>query len=295
MRFGVHFGCWGEDYNPSVLADVLRQAKSIGAETFEVLPPDAVLHNHTNAILEMKKIVEDSGLELLFAFRYPDDCDMASEDPQKRRNAVSYLTRALKGIGKIGGKELGGILYAKWPACFDKAVFSKKDKHEGTQRSLECMRQVVGVAEDYGIVLNFEVINRFEHYLLNTAAEGVAYCRQLESDNCKLILDTHHMSIEEDSLEGAIVSAQGYIGHFHMTEPNRKIPYHNERINWPKVGQVLRKTEYDGTVTIETFPVSLGAATHRVRIWRDLIEDSSLENRLALLQEGLIFIKKTVC
>ncbi|MDY4488253.1 MAG: sugar phosphate isomerase/epimerase family protein [Candidatus Limivicinus sp.] len=295
MRFGVHFGYWGKDFSPQNLQTHLQQALSVGAETFELLPPDDVLFDRTDAIQELRKVTDDCGIELLFAFRYPDDCDMASPDPQKRRNAVDFLQRAVRGISHLGGRELGGIIYTKWPARYDDSCLSKEDKRIGTAYSVECMREVVPVAEDLGVTLNMEVVNRFEHYILNTVEEGVAYCRQVESPNLKLLLDTFHMNIEEDSFTDAIHTAGGYLGHFHVNEPNRKVPYHTERVNWPDVGQALRDIGYDGTVTIESFPLSLGQASHKTRIWRDVVEDPSLEGRLKLLKESMEYIKAQFC
>lgn len=291
MKYGVHFGYWGNDFSYVMLREHLQQAISVGAEAFEMLPPDGVLYDRPDEIRELRKITDDCGVELLFAFRYADGCDMASPDPQLRENATRYLQRAVRGIARLGGRELGGIIYTKWPARYDDACLSKEDKRVGTAYSIECMRKVAPIAEDLGVTLNMEVVNRFEHYILNTAEEGVAYCRQVESPNLKLLLDTFHMNIEEDSFVDAIHTAKGHLGHFHVNEPNRKVPYHTERINWRSIGEALRSIGYDGTVTIESFPLSLGQASHRTRIWRDVIEDPSLGYRLDRLKESLEYIR----
>jgi D-psicose/D-tagatose/L-ribulose 3-epimerase len=43
-------------------------------------------------------------------------------------------------------------------------------------------------------------VNRFEHFILNTAEEGVAFVERINSPSCRLHLDTFHMNIEEDNL-----------------------------------------------------------------------------------------------
>jgi D-psicose/D-tagatose/L-ribulose 3-epimerase len=67
------------------------------------------------------------------------------------------------------------------------------------------------------------VVNRFEQFLLNTAAEAVAYVNEVGSTNLKILLDTYHMNIEEDSIAGAITTAGSLLGHLHIGENNRKL------------------------------------------------------------------------
>ena len=75
-------------------------------------------------------------------------------------------------------------------------------KHERTQRCIECIRKVTPTAENYGIQLNLEVLNRFENYIINTVEEGLSFIGQVESDHCGLVLDIFHMNMEEDDLPG---------------------------------------------------------------------------------------------
>ena len=90
------------------------------------------------------------------------------------------------------------------------------------------------------------------------------------------------MNIEEDDIPETIRRSKGYIGHFHVSEPNRKVPYHTSRIPWKKVGAALREIGYDKSVIVESFYKTGGEQGHNMRMWRDLAEDLSLEGRLAL-------------
>lgn len=291
-KYGVHFGYWGRDYGTLGLPACLKQAKAAGAQTFELRVTDEIAAGDREKILEIKKQFQEADLEPVFTFRYPKGCDMLSPERSARDKAVEYMKRCLEGIGILGGKNLGGILYATWPAKYDEDLIGLQEKYERTQRSIESVRRVIKTAEDNDVNFNVEAVNRFEHYIINTAAEGAAFCRQVESPKCRLLLDCFHMNIEEEDLPGAIRSAKGYLAHFHVSEPSRKVPYHQAGIDWHRVGAALREIGYDGSVTIEAFVVSLGANTYPMRLWRNLEEDVSLENRLRLLSEGLIYIKK---
>ena len=68
------------------------------------------------------------------------------------------------------------------------------------------------------------MLNRFENHVLNTAEEGVAFVREVGKPNVKVMLDTFHMNIEEDSFGKAIRTAGPLLGHFHTGENNRRVP-----------------------------------------------------------------------
>ncbi|MGE4276482.1 MAG: sugar phosphate isomerase/epimerase family protein [Lawsonibacter sp.] len=291
MKFGLHFRSWDGLYSLEQLPRFLRQAKSIGAETFEVFPPPCVLECDRAKIRELRRPIDDVGLELLLTFRYPGDMDLASEDPWQRENGVAFMKRAIEGAAELGSREIGGIVYSVWPHRFDDDMIDKRTKYDRTQRSIESMRKIMPTAQECGVRLNAEVLNRFEHYMLNTMEEGVDYCRQVDSPNLGLLADVFHMNVEEEFLEDAIRTAGPYIGHFHVSEPNRAIPHRNSRLNWGSIGRALRETGYQGTVTLEPILLFLGKASYNSRLWRDLIGDGAQEERLRILKEGLDLIR----
>ena len=76
------------------------------------------------------------------------------------------------------------------------------DKKGDWERSVKSVREIAKVAEDCGVDLCLEVLNRFENYLINTAEEGVDFVKQVDHPSVKVMLDTFHMNIEEDSIGG---------------------------------------------------------------------------------------------
>ena len=144
------------------------------------------------------------------------------------------------------------------------------------------------MAADHGITLCMEVLNRFEGYLLNTAQEGCRYVDQVGRGNVKLMLDTFHMNIEEDSIGGAIRMAGKRLGHFHTGECNRRVPGAG-RMPWYEIGCALRDIGYDGTVVMEPFVRRGGQIGTDIRIWRDLPESESLTTLDAGAAQALAF------
>lgn len=124
-------------------------------------------------------------------------------------------------------------------------------------------------AQSLGIDMCLEVVNRFETNILKTAAEGVAFCRDVANPNVKLLLDTFHMNIEEDNIANAIRLAGDYMGELHVGEGNRKVPGQGS-IPWSEIGQALRDIHYDGNVVMEPFVMQGGQVGKDIKVWRDL-------------------------
>lgn len=292
MKYGVQRLTWGKDFDPNNLELFFKQAKATGASTLEFRPPDVTLNGDLQKTAEIRKMAEDAGLQLLFCYGFPVGIDMRSPDPFTRQYAVEHLKRAVRAAGNLGGTEVGGVIYSSFPPDYEHDMITPLVKYERTQRCIECIRQVIPTAEDYNIQLNMEVLNRFDNYIINTVEEGLAFINQLESDHCGLLLDIFHLNMEENDLIGAIRSAKGHIGHMHVTEPNRQIPFHNTRFNWPEIGKVLKEIGYDNTVTIEAVMKFDDEASYNLRMWRNLMEDVSMEARIEAMRQGILFLKE---
>ena len=104
----------------------------------------------------------------------------------------------------------------------------------------------------------------------------------------KLMLDTFHMNIEEDSIGGAIRMAGKRLGHFHTGECNRRVPGAG-RMPWHEIGCALRDIGYDGAVVMEPFVRRGGQIGTDIRIWRDLPEGESLTTLDAGAAQALAF------
>jgi len=77
--------------------------------------------------------------------------------------------------------------------------------------------------------------------LLNKCYEAVDYVKAVDKQNVKIMLDTFHMNIEEDSFSDAIHMAGSLLGHLHVGEVNRRPPYAGGRMPWNEIGNALHK------------------------------------------------------
>lgn len=144
------------------------------------------------------------------------------------------------------------------------------------------MAKLGRIAAEFGIeVLGLESLNRFENHVINTSKECTAFVksvRELEpkASNVSVMLDTFHMNIEEESIGAAIREASSLLGHFHTGECNRMVPGRG-RTPWREIGEALRDINYDKTVVMEPFVMPGGTVGQNIKVWRDIVPDTSEE------------------
>ena len=132
------------------------------------------------------------------------------------------------------------------------------------------------------------MLNRFENHVLNTAEEGVAFVREVGKPNVKVMLDTFHMNIEEDSFGKAIRTAGPLLGHFHTGENNRRVPGKGG-LPWHEIGTALRDIGYSGAVVMEPFVKMGGQVGVDIRVWRDLSDNADEAQMDGAARQALAF------
>ena len=138
------------------------------------------------------------------------------------------------------------------------------------------VRTVGKIAGECGVDYCLEVLNRFEGYLLNTCAECKAFVEQVDVPAVKIMLDTFHMNIEEDSMVEAILLAGDRLGHFHVGENNRRLPGKGG-MPWYEIGSALRAIGYDKNIVMEPFVRNGGGVGSDIKVWRDLSKGATDE------------------
>ncbi|NJD60634.1 MAG: hypothetical protein C3F13_01420 [Anaerolineales bacterium] len=284
-KIGIYFAYWTEKWTGDYKYFVDKVAR-LGFDILEV-QPDELLSMPKAEQENLRQMANDRGLELTYCIGFSHDRDLASESASVRQAGLDYAYKILDVIHFMGGKVFGGINYSSWPAVFPSNLI---DKRPYLERSARCVKEISKVAEDYGITYCLEIVNRFEHFLLNTAAEGVAFVDAIGSPNVKLLLDAFHMNIEEDNIGAAITSVGDRLGHFHIGETNRKPPGQG-RMPWDEIAQALKKINYQGHVVMEPFIKPGGEVGHSIRVWRDLsvgADEAQLDHQA---KEALTFMR----
>ncbi len=270
MKYGIYFAYWEKEWNADQKS-YISKVKKLGFDVLEI--SCAMLKAiSTQELMEMKKMAADAGITLTAGYGPGANENLASANEDVVKNAVAFYTDILKKLEILDIHTLGGGIYSYWPVDYTKPI----DKAGDWERSVKNVRTVGKIAGECGVDYCLEVLNRFEGYLLNTCAECKAFVEQVDVPAVKIMLDTFHMNIEEDSMVEAILLAGDRLGHFHVGENNRRLPGKGG-MPWYEIGSALRAIGYDKNIVMEPFVRNGGGVGSDIKVWRDLSKGATDE------------------
>ena len=285
MKFGTVCAYWTKQWSNDDYTGFARKIKSIGFDVME-LPAGDLLNMSDEKLAELNALCKELGLTISSNIGPARDKNISDSDPAIRRAGIEYLENIIIQMNKVGSPLLIGAMYNCWPYHFEDL-----DKPAIWARAVESMKELAAFAKDHGVTLCLEVLNRFETNLLNTCQEGLQFCKDVGYDNVKLLLDTFHMNIEEDSLPQAILDAGDYLGHMHVGEGNRRLPGQGH-LPWTEMGEALRKIGYTGAVVMEPFLKDGGQVGADIKVWRDLSGNADMAGMDKQITESLEFLHR---
>jgi D-psicose/D-tagatose/L-ribulose 3-epimerase len=232
MKYGVCNWIFGDES----LAETTARLAGFGYDGLE-LKGDLGLYDAA----EVKAVLDDYRLEVLSLT--PEDVDLPHPDAEVRGEAVDYYLRLLDFAAEVGAPMVGchGAVGRIRPA---------------TTYEQEVVNFVVGVqriaerAQELGLQLAIEVLNRYESHLLNTSEEAVRFVEEVGAPNVGLLLDAYHMNIEEADLASAIRVAGEHLFLFHAADSNRQAVGRGHT-DFLDVMRALQDIGYDGSIIVE--------------------------------------------
>ena len=282
MKFGIYYSYWEREWSADCLKYVAKVAK-LGFDVIEIAA------HHLNGfssshIVDIAKSARENGVNITAGLGPSPARNLSAADPAIRKAGRAFFEETLGNLAKLDIRVIGGALHSYWPIDYSKPV----DKAGDRARGLEGIASLADFAANLGVNLCIEVLNRFENHVLNTAEEGVAFVREVGKPNVKVMLDTFHMNIEEDSFAEAIRTAGPFLGHFHTGESNRRVPGKG-RLPWHEIGIALREIGYGGAVVMEPFVKMGGGIGNDIKVWRDLSGDADEARMDEAARQSLAF------
>lgn len=162
---------------------------------------------------------------------------------------------------------------------------TEEDKKTQWALVVKNLQELCRYAEERGVYLAVEPLNRFETDFLNICADAKRLIEDVGSPMLKIHLDTFHMNIEEKSSAMTILDAGDLLYHVHASENDRGAPG-TGAVDWKGVKDALVKIDYDRYVVIESFTPDNQIIARAASIYRETEESS-----LALATKGLAFLK----
>jgi hydroxypyruvate isomerase len=132
------------------------------------------------------------------------------------------------------------------------------DDETGLNNCVEGLKQIVGLAEKKGVMLQMELLNsKIDHkdYMCDRSVWGVELVKRVGSPNFKLLYDIYHMQIDEGDVIRTIRNHHESFGHYHTGGvPGRNEIDERQELYYPAIMKAIVATGYKGYVAQEFIP-----------------------------------------
>ncbi|MCS6866145.1 MAG: sugar phosphate isomerase/epimerase family protein [Gemmataceae bacterium] len=208
--------------------------------------------------------LDNHGLRCTTVTILTPDTNAISPEAATRQKAVDWLKTVVEINHTLGSETLCGPYHSAIGAFSGAAPTADEKK-----RAADVLRQAAEFAQQANLTLAIEYLNRFECYLITTAAQAVELVKMVDHPNFRAMYDTFHAHIEEKDQAATIRTLAPVLAHVHISENDRGVPGTGQ-VDWDSVFTTLAEVGYDGWLTIEAFGRALPDLAAATRIWRDL-------------------------
>lgn len=186
VKFGASILSWIPAWTPEAGLYAIRQTAKAGFDLLEILLPASLDFDAPTVRQQLKA----HGIAGRITLLLPKECHL----PDYPAAGLKLLKAALDKVEALERDFLGGVLYGAI-GSFTRQPASEKER----KIVVEVLQEVAEYAQERGITVAPEPINRYETYLYTSAAEVLALIAVSGASNLGLHLDTFHMNIEENN------------------------------------------------------------------------------------------------
>ena len=275
LRYAVHAYAWTNSWSNETL-DIIDKAKAHGFDLVEV--PLMEIEKVDAAAIKARAEALDIGLCTSTACSKATD--PTGDDEVTRQRGLDYLKQCTKATADMGGSVFTGVTYSE----IGRKITGRPGE-EYWDRAATVMKEAARYAQDLGVTVGIEAINRYETFLINTGDQALELMERIDEPNVKVHLDAYHMNIEECDFYAPTLKAAPHLCHFHLSESHRGTPGTGV-VDWDGIYRALGESNYAGIVGLESFESVSPAMAAATCMWRSLSESSD-----ALLRDGLAYLK----
>lgn len=178
-----------------------------------------------------------------------EQISLSSSDPYTRRRCIKSFKRFIDCAAPYGAQvNIGRV----------RGELREDIPHEETIKlATEAFQEVAEYAAPKGVTIILEPVNWLQCNFINSIEEGREIVDLVNRDNFKIMLDLFHMNIQDKDIIGEIEKSIGYYTYVHVTDRNRQYPG-NSSLDFEKIMGTLKKTGYDGWVSVEVLQIPDG-------------------------------------
>jgi len=273
-KIGFNVLAWSANVSED-LYPIIERLKSIGYDGVEYFVGAEEIKNYKLVGDRSKEI----GLEVTCVTVVSPDANPVSENKIIRQKGLDRVKWAIDRTHELGSSILCGPFHSAHahfygrPATADELKWSAENMHSAGQH-----------AQQAGVILALEALNRFECYLVNTMADLAKLVSIINHPNVRAMFDTHHSNIEEKKYVTAINNIAPHLAHVHISENDRGTPG-SGHIPFDDAFSALKDINYNGWLTIEAFSRSDPHFANAINVWREY------DDAWDIAEKGLKFIQ----
>jgi D-psicose/D-tagatose/L-ribulose 3-epimerase len=264
LDVACHLNVLVPDVSPSNLGAALDAIASAGYRRVVLPPldPDAV------DVRALRAAISGAGLAPITIAVQHGTADVSSADAAVRAAGLAALRAAVELTHALGGDQMNGVPYGP----FGRAASLPSEAQRAW--AAEGVGAAANSAHEAGITMTFEVLNRYETAMVNTADQAVDFMRMTGSEHVRIHLDTFHMGIEEADIAAAIRTALPYLGYLELGQSGRG-PLDAGSIDVSGVVRQAIVDGYTGRWGVEAFSRSVLSAGDgdMLAVWRATYDD----------------------
>jgi D-psicose/D-tagatose/L-ribulose 3-epimerase len=255
----------------------LEKLKAFGFDAVEV----PMFGGTPATYAEIGRMLADIGLAAGVAAIAVPEANPISKDPAVRAAARERQHWLIDCTAALGGEVIAGPVHA--PVGF----FTGEAATEAERAwCVEAMQALADEAAGANIRIAIEALNRFECYLTSTIAEAAAISEAVGRPNFGVLFDTFHANIEEKDPVATYERFHRHVNHYHVSENDRGIPG-TGHVPFAAHFDAVRRSGYDGWMTIEAFSRAVPEIAGATRVWRNLFDSTD-----ELYRRGVAFIRE---
>lgn len=276
MKYGMNMLLWTDNVSESHFGQ-LESLKNMGYDGVE-LPIFAADEAHFRKLAEK---LDDLGLErTAVTVHGSPEGNPISSDANVRNAGLNHLKAVIDMCHVVGATHLCGPIHSTLGHFSGKGPTAEEWGH-----GKDTLARAGEYAQQAGVTLVVEYLNRFETYFLTSAQDTARFCREINHLNVKMMYDTFHANIEEKDIAKAIKECADQTVHVHISENDRSTPGEGH-VDWDTTFKTLKETKYDGWFMVEAFGLALPALAAATKIWRKMYpsEDYLAKNALAFMK-----------
>ena len=276
MKIGMCMFLWTTHVTQDHEA-LLRDIKATGFDGVEV----PIFEGTPDHFARLGGLLDDIGLARTAVAAMGDPAMNLIGDAAARGAGVAHMRHVIDCAQALGASTVAGPLHSTLGQFSGVGPTAEEIGH-----SIASQRAIGDHAAARGVTVALEALNRFECYLVNTMGDLGAHLDAVGHPNIRAMYDTFHCNIEESDPIAAFTDNLRHIAHVHISENDRGVPGRGN-IPWAETFRAIRRSGYDGWLTIEAFGRGLPALAAATKVWRDFAESPE-----AVYRDGYAHIRR---